>query len=39
MDKTALTRQDWLERAEMMLSQADRIDCKAFVTAQVGITG
>ena len=37
VDKSALSTEDWLERAEIMLSQAERIDCKAFVTAQVGI--
>ena len=37
IDRHALTREDWLERADIMLSQAERIECKAFVTAQVGI--
>jgi len=39
IDKHALTRQDWLERADIMLSQAEKIDCKAFVTAQDVVNG
>ena len=31
--------QDWLERADIMLSQAEKIDCKAFVTAQDVVNG
>ena len=32
MNKTALSKTDNLERAEVMLQQADKISCKAFVT-------
>ena len=27
--------QDWLERAEIMLSRADKINCRAFVSSRV----
>ena len=37
LDKTALSREDWLERAEMMLTNAERIDCRAFVSSRVNI--
>ena len=35
LDKNALTREDWLERAEMMLTNAEKIDCRAFVSSRV----
>jgi len=34
VNKTALQIKDLLERAETMLEQADKIDCRAFVTAK-----
>merc|ERR1712154_84089 len=39
IDKDALTREDWLERAELMLRQADKIDCAAFVTPRDVVSG
>ena len=35
VDRSALDREDLLERAEIMLEQADKIQSRAFVTAKV----
>ena len=35
ISKDYMSKEDWLERAEMMLSTADSINCRAFVTAKV----
>ena len=34
-----LILQDWLERADLMLRQAEKIDCKAFVTPKDVVSG
>jgi plastin-3 len=39
VNKTALQRQDLVERAEIMLEQADKIDCRAFVTSKDVVKG
>ena len=35
VDKSALSTEDWLERAEIMLTRADKINCRAFVSSKV----
>ena len=35
ISKDYMSKEDWLERAEMMLSTADSINCRAFITAKV----
>ena len=37
ISKDYMSKEDWLERAEMMLSTADSINCRAFVTAKVNL--
>ena len=39
VNKEAMTRQDLLERAEVMLDQADKIQSRAFVTAKDVVKG
>jgi len=39
VNKTALQQQDLVSRAEKMLEQADKIDCRAFVTAKDVVHG
>jgi len=39
VNKEAMTRQDLLERAELMLDQADKIQSRAFVTAKDVVKG
>jgi hypothetical protein len=33
----AMKKDDLLERAEVMLEQADKINCRQFITPKVGI--
>merc|ERR1719195_1760227 len=39
ISKDYMSKEDWLERAEMMLSTADSINCRAFVTAKDVVNG
>jgi len=39
VDKMAMTKEDWLERAEIMLSRADKINCRAFVSSRDVVNG
>ncbi|XP_023321342.1 plastin-2 [Eurytemora carolleeae] len=39
VNKTAMQRQDLIERAEIMLEQADKIDSRAFVTSKDVVKG
>jgi len=39
VNKTCLQKQDLLERAELMLEQAEKIDCRSFVTAKDVVDG
>merc|ERR1719410_147684 len=39
ISKDYMSKEDWLERAEMMLSAADSINCRAFVTAKDVVNG
>jgi len=39
IDKFAMTKEDWLERAEIMLSRAEKLNCRAFVSSQDVVNG